>query len=319
MIFSALIVTATMSAAPPATSASEWSGPTLFLQGDAFHVQLDLDVPEEGSVPAWWLSAAAFSVDGEPLGERGDQTISLPAGASLSLSFDLAPHLGAREAGFSLSCDAVPVGSAVAVRVVRTAPAELDFMTMPAEELDGYQVLMRTNRGDMLFDLWPDVAPMHVRNFLDLSYTDYYDGILFHRVSPVFMIQGGCPNTKDPNKPASTWGTGQGPRRNPAEFSDKKHVRGVLSAARLGNDVNSSTSQFFVMTGTAPGLDGQYSAFGMMVEGLETLDAIANAKGFMNPDQTIRPRDPQRIQRAVVVVREAAANAEGATDGGEGR
>jgi cyclophilin family peptidyl-prolyl cis-trans isomerase len=94
---------------------------------------------------------------------------------------------------------------------------------------------------------------------------------------------------------------GSSPRGNiKAEFSARKHERGILSMAR-GPDKDSASSQFFVMTGVNPGLDGKYSVFGKLVDGMPTLDAIANATGFTNPDGTVRPKDPQRIQRAIVI------------------
>jgi cyclophilin family peptidyl-prolyl cis-trans isomerase len=152
----------------------------------------------------------------------------------------------------------------------------------------------------MVFAFFPDKAPKHVRNFLDLCHTGFYDGILFHRVSPTFMIQGGCPNTKTPD--TRTWGGGAGPRRLDAEFNDVKHRRGILSMARLGGDVNSATSQFFIMTATFPSLDGQYSVFGELVAGDETLDLISKAPGVVNPsDHTARPSEPQRILSTTVI------------------
>jgi peptidyl-prolyl cis-trans isomerase B (cyclophilin B) len=154
----------------------------------------------------------------------------------------------------------------------------------------------------MVAELWPDVAPKHVRNYLELCYTGFYDGTLFHRVGPGFMIQGGDPNTKNAKAP-DTWGTGQGPRKLNAEFNAKKHTRGVLSMAR-GDDPNSATCQFFVMHATSPGLDGKYSGFGTLIDGFEALDKIATAPGTPIPNMpgTFRPNEPQRIEHAVVLV-----------------
>lgn len=128
--------------------------------------------------------------------------------------------------------------------------------------------------GKIVIELFPDVAPQHVRNFDSLVAVKFYDGTAFHRVIPGFMIQGGDPNSKD--KPKDTWGMGApGQTRVPAEFSSVKHVRGIVSAAR-SNDINSATSQFFIMHGNSPHLDGKYSAFGQTVSGLEIVDLIAN-------------------------------------------
>jgi peptidyl-prolyl cis-trans isomerase B (cyclophilin B) len=146
--------------------------------------------------------------------------------------------------------------------------------------------------------MWPDVAPGHVRNFLDLCYTKFYDGMLFHRVKNDFMIQGGDPNTKTDNQ--ASWGMGNGPRMLKAEFSKKHHERGVLSMAR-SQDENSASCQFFVMTGTAPFLDGKYSTFGKLLDGDDTLGAIGNAKGLVGGDGTIRPKEPQKVLSAIVI------------------
>jgi len=128
--------------------------------------------------------------------------------------------------------------------------------------------------GKIVIELFPDVAPQHVRNFDSLVSVKFYDGTAFHRVIPGFMIQGGDPNSKD--KPKETWGMGApGQTRVPAEFSSVKHVRGIVSAAR-SNDINSATSQFFIMHGNSPNLDGKYSAFGQTVSGLEVVDTIVN-------------------------------------------
>jgi len=128
--------------------------------------------------------------------------------------------------------------------------------------------------GKIILELFPDKAPKHCKNFDSLVAAKFYDGLAFHRVIPGFMIQGGDPNTKD--KPKETWGMGApGQTKVPAEFNDVKHVRGILSAAR-SSDPNSATSQFFLMHGTSPHLDGQYSAYGKAISGLEVIDLVAN-------------------------------------------
>ncbi len=128
--------------------------------------------------------------------------------------------------------------------------------------------------GDIEIELFPDKAPKHVHNFDSLVAIKFYDGTAFHRVIPGFMIQGGDPNSK--NKPKKTWGYGDPSQTKvPAEFNDTKHVRGIISAARSA-DPNSATSQFFIMHGNAPHLDGQYTAFGKVVKGIEVVDAICD-------------------------------------------
>jgi peptidyl-prolyl cis-trans isomerase B (cyclophilin B) len=152
----------------------------------------------------------------------------------------------------------------------------------------------------MEVELWPDVAPNHARNFLDLAHSGFYEGTAFHRVAPGFMIQGGDPNTKDEKKRAQ-WGTGRGPRMLKSEFNAKKHERGVLSMAR-GDDPDSASSQFFVMDAEYPSLDGKYSAFGHLVDGFDALDKIVNTPGTASPtDGTITPTEPPRILKTLVV------------------
>jgi peptidyl-prolyl cis-trans isomerase B (cyclophilin B) len=163
----------------------------------------------------------------------------------------------------------------------------LDFMKMTLADLAKYRVVLETNRGTMEAEMWPDVAPNHVRNFLDLAYTGFYDGKTFHRVIPGFMIQGGDPTGT---------GTGNGPRRLKAEFSDKPHEKGVLSMAR-SSDPNSASCQFFVMHERSPHLDGQYSAFGKVTSGVDVVDKIAKSK--TRPGD--KPVEPQTIVKARVV------------------
>ncbi len=130
--------------------------------------------------------------------------------------------------------------------------------------------------GKIILELWPDVAPKHCANFENLVKEGSYDGTAFHRVIPGFMIQGGDPNSKD--KPRNTWGMGApGQKTVPAEFSDISHKRGILSTARKGNDINSATSQFFIMVQDSPHLDRQYTVFGQVTEGMDVADKIVNS------------------------------------------
>jgi peptidyl-prolyl cis-trans isomerase B (cyclophilin B) len=155
---------------------------------------------------------------------------------------------------------------------------------------------IHTSAGEIDVRFFPDKAPNHVKNFITLAESGFYNGIKFHRVIPGFMIQGGDPNTK--NGDPSTWGSGGSPNKLKAEFNDVKHVRGILSAART-MDPNSASSQFFIMVATAPSLDNQYSAFGQVVKGMEVADKIVNAPRNA-PD---RPNNPTSIER--IVIREA--------------
>jgi len=134
-------------------------------------------------------------------------------------------------------------------------------------------VIIKTNFGDIEFSLLPDIAPETVRNFLGLAKSGFYNGTLFHRVIPGFMIQGGDPNTKNPDE--SMWGQG-GPGYNlKAEFSPRSHLRGIVSMARA-TDPDSAGSQFFIVTSDSTFLDRQYTVFGEVVEGMEVADKIVN-------------------------------------------
>ena len=131
-----------------------------------------------------------------------------------------------------------------------------------------------TEFGDIVVELFPDVAPKHCHNFDSLVAIKFYDGTAFHRVIPGFMIQGGDPNSKD--KPKSTWGMGDPSQtRVPAEFSNLPHERGTLSAART-MDPNSATSQFFICVAPASYLNGKYTVYGKVVSGMDVVDKIVN-------------------------------------------
>ena len=133
--------------------------------------------------------------------------------------------------------------------------------------------VIKTNMGTIVFELLPDVAPKMVDNFKDLAKSGFYNGTTFHRVIDGFMIQGGDPLSKD-DDPTND-GTGDGPRKMPAEFTHKySHVRGMVSTART-SDPNSGSCQFFIMQKDNRGLDGQYTIFGRVLEGLDVVDKIA--------------------------------------------
>ena len=135
------------------------------------------------------------------------------------------------------------------------------------------EVTIKTDFGSIKFTLLPDIAPETVRNFSKLAGSGFYNGTLFHRVIPGFMIQGGDPNTKSPDK--SMWGQG-GPGYNlKAEFNSRSHLRGIVSMAR-STDPDSAGSQFFIVTSDSTFLDKQYTVFGQVVEGMEVADKIVN-------------------------------------------
>ena len=136
------------------------------------------------------------------------------------------------------------------------------------------KAVIKTKFGDLEIAFFPDKAPNHVQNFIKLAKSGYYNGTIFHRVIPGFMIQGGDPNTKDPKKP-ETYGMGGPSDKLKAEFNDTPHRRGIVSMAR-SNDPNSAGSQFFIVVKDSNFLDRQYTAFGEVVKGMEVADQIVN-------------------------------------------
>ena len=153
-------------------------------------------------------------------------------------------------------------------------------------------IIEMENGSKIKLELYPDIAPISCENFEKLVKQGFYDGLTFHRVIPGFMIQGGCPNGT---------GTGGPGWHIKGEFSangvknDLKHTRGVLSMARA-QDPNSAGSQFFIMHEDAPYLDGQYAAFGKVVEGIEVVDAIAETA----TDYRDKPLEDQRIKKVTI-------------------
>jgi len=140
-------------------------------------------------------------------------------------------------------------------------------------------VIIETNHGKIMFKLLADLAPETVRNFEKLAKSGFYNGTLFHRIIPSFMIQGGDPNTKNSDK--RSWGTGGPGYSVKAEFNSKSHLRGVVSMAR-STDPDSAGSQFFVVTTDSTFLDGQYTAFGEVTEGMDVADKIVNLQRDSN-------------------------------------
>jgi peptidyl-prolyl cis-trans isomerase B (cyclophilin B) len=136
--------------------------------------------------------------------------------------------------------------------------------------------IIKTKFGEIEIRFFQDVAPKHVENFISLAKSGFYNGTIFHRVIPGFMIQGGDPNTKDLNK-TSEYGMGGPPgAKLKAEFNDKPHKRGVVSMARSGHP-DSAGSQFFIVVKDSNFLDRQYTAFGEVTKGMEVVDQIVNA------------------------------------------
>jgi cyclophilin family peptidyl-prolyl cis-trans isomerase len=139
-------------------------------------------------------------------------------------------------------------------------------------------IVMETSKGTVVIELRPDLAPGHVERMKELTREGFYDGIVFHRVIDGFMAQVGCPK-----------GNGTGGSDKPdlkAEFSQEKHVRGTISAARSANP-NSANSQFFICFDEAPWLNGQYSVFGKVIEGMDIVDQLEKGEPVRNPDKIV--------------------------------
>ncbi len=130
------------------------------------------------------------------------------------------------------------------------------------------KVIMETDMGKIVLELFPDVAPNHVKNFLDLANKGFYDGLTFHRIIPGFVIQGGDPNGD---------GSGGSGTDVKAEFSNLKHMPGTLAMARSA-DPNSATCQFYICLAQLPSLDNKYTIFGQTVEGMDVVNKIGAVK-----------------------------------------
>ena len=156
------------------------------------------------------------------------------------------------------------------------------------------KVTIETNFGNIEFNLLPELAPETVRNFVKLAESEFYNGSLFHRVIPGFMIQGGDPNTKKPELRAQ-WGMGGPGYTVNAEFSSRSHLRGIVSMARAA-DPNSAGSQFFIVTTDSTFLDREYTVFGEVTQGMDVADKIVN----LPRDQTDCPQEDAKMLKVTI-------------------
>lgn len=153
-------------------------------------------------------------------------------------------------------------------------------------------VIEMENGKKIKVELYPDKAPISCENFEKLVKNGFYNGLTFHRVIPGFMIQGGCPSGDGTGGPG--W-TIKGEFASNGVKNDLKHTRGILSMARAMNP-DSAGSQFFIMHEDAPHLDGEYAAFGKVVEGMDVVDEIAE----VNTDLSDKPKEPQVIKKIYI-------------------
>lgn len=156
--------------------------------------------------------------------------------------------------------------------------------------------VIETTLGDIELEFLDDTAPGHVKNFKDLANKGFYDGTTFHRVIPGFMIQGGDPNTKSEDR--SMHGMGGPGYTIKAEFSSTPHARGVLSMARA-QDPDSAGSQFFIVVKDSSFLDNQYTVFGRVIKGMETVDKIVSVPRDSrdNPDERVEMKSVKIVNR----------------------
>jgi len=204
-----------------------------------------------------------------------------------------------------------PAGAkAQAATAAKAAPAAQDQTEMVA--------VLQTKLGKIVMRFFPDKAPNHVKNFIALCKSGFYNGTKFHRTIPGFMIQGGDPNTKSGDP--STWGQGGHTDKDgkeitvKAEFNDTHHARGIVSMAR-SQDPNSASSQFFVCVADAGYLDHQYTAFGEVISGMDVVDKIVNApaKPGGGPDTVpSSPVNPVAIDKATIEKKPPQAQEPGA-------
>ncbi len=187
----------------------------------------------------------------------------------------------------------------VAVMVVSTAGMESVAAAekAPSAKNDtpkGPRAVIKTKFGDIEIKFYPDVAPKHVENFIKLAKSGFYNGTIFHRVIPGFMIQGGDPNTKDTLK-KDIYGQGGPGHTVKAEFSDTPHKRGIVSMARAA-DPDSAGSQFFIVVEDSRFLDHKYSVFGEVTKGIGVADKIVN----LPRDERDNPKE--RVEMTVTIV-----------------
>lgn len=257
-------------------------------------LRLVLQIEQDLDLPAAFLTGTRLGVrcddravpfDGEP-GAAG--TVPLRAGTRIerALRFPASAFVGGATLQQVANVAVSFPGLDDAMCAFKVAPdvRQIDVSTL---DLAQTQVVLVTSAGEMRLSFRPDKAPRHVANFVELCRQGFYDGTKFYRVVRDFMIQGGCPLSKDDTQP-ERWGSGSAaPLR--AEFNDLRHLRGTLSMAR-GENPDSASCHFFLVHKDSPHLDGRYTAFGNLEAGADVLDKIAEAPvGGPRRETPIRP------------------------------
>jgi dolichyl-diphosphooligosaccharide--protein glycosyltransferase len=173
-------------------------------------------------------------------------------------------------------------------------PIEQTADTSPSNEI----AVITTTQGIIEMEFFPNAAPKHVANFFELANSGFYNGTLFHRIVPGFVIQGGDPNTKGDESDRSFWGQGGPDNTVPAEFNDIPHTRGIVSMARA-QDPDSAGSQFFIVleeNSQTTALDEQYTVFGRVISGMDVVDKIAEIQTFISGDNIDQPINPEEAR-----------------------
>ncbi|HEV2994723.1 MAG TPA: peptidylprolyl isomerase [Chthoniobacterales bacterium] len=183
---------------------------------------------------------------------------------------------------------------AVGVKGIRSGD-ETKPMNPSANEV----AMIKTSEGDMVVQFWTDAAPKTIQNFKKLARSGFYDGTTFHRIVKGFMIQGGDPLSKDPNK-ENLYGTGGPGYKIKAEFNDHPHERGVISMAREP-DPDSAGSQFFICLAPVPRLDHQYTTFGKVIKGTDALEKIGDTPVEMAHGEMSKPTKRVVINKIDIV------------------
>ena len=190
-------------------------------------------------------------------------------------------------------------------RDAQSTPAEAP---VSAEEAAQLEAVVTTDAGVIRFEFIPNKAPKHSQQFIKLARAGFYDGSAFHRVIPRGIIQGGDPQLKDPKTPRERWGAGA-LNQIGDEFSDVKHIRGTVSTVRVPGQPNSGGAQFFICASAQPQLDGQFSAFGEVTEGLDIVERISLAPTDNNgltvapikiASVRIEPKKPEPFKDATI-------------------
>ena len=203
------------------------------------------------------------------------------------------------------------LAAAVASAEEPAAPAKAAAPAKDATPASGADevAVMETTKGRMVLEFWDKDAPQTVANFKKLARQGFFDGTGFHRIIKGFMIQGGDPKSKNPK--ATDLGTGDPGYKIKDEFNSRKHVPGVISMANSGTP-NSAGSQFFLMHGAAPFLDGKYTAFGRVIEGMNVLNDIANTPvgpNAMMGGEKSKPLEWTSIKSVKIISRSSLAKA----------